>query len=265
MISKKVKKILSIIIGIGITAQTFLVTTDSSANKHIAFQQNNSKATTNNRLGEDYIEKLKRDGFSENEINQSILLVNRVMAQLNQIIQNSSENSQPPVTDNSGDNGLNKELSNYSNLMQNINLKEAITLTLKLKNLFGSMEDVLNEYLYCIQTGIDLNTCLKDKKQYDKQKKEKIGETNSKEIITVENIESKTMEYLQVYTKNSHQKTEINFGQRNVSDLPRSSQSIINYSNINEKPNNAIVSSDIEPNQNLNPVNDRNTSIQIRR
>ncbi len=133
-------------------------------------------------IGEDYILRLKDEGYTGEEISEARLLAERVIFQLGEITRANR------LTDASPDN------SSYCILLEKIDLKTAVYLMLKLKDHFDSMEEVLDEYLCALQIGVDLEQYLTDKEAYLKQKETKSMGLSNEKIITIADIEEKMLE-----------------------------------------------------------------------
>lgn len=148
------------------------------------------------RLGteKDFVLNLKQEGFSDIEIEQGILLADRITFQLQQI-------------------SLHLNISEYKDLLTAFNRENCIFLILKLYKEFESMEKALDEYLYSLQAGIDLMVYLTDKQEYLKLKREKETGLIKDSIITVAAIEEKMLESISNQNKSnmeSNQSTENN-------------------------------------------------------
>ena len=59
------------------------------------------------------------------------------------------------------------------------------------------MEDAFNEYLFSLQSDLDIETYFKDKEKYDKEKNEKLSTLSSDGFITTRDIENTALEKLQ--------------------------------------------------------------------
>lgn len=147
------------------------------------------------RLGEHDLELLKEEGFGDVELQQAKLLVERVVFQLQEIA--SGEDTIFEV--NEADSlimGKTEDLQKYLELAARFDIRKCLYLTLKLRDELGSMETVLDEYLFSLQAGIDLALYIADREEYLKQRKEKEMEPGIQDIITAADIESKMLERL---------------------------------------------------------------------
>ena len=87
-----------------------------------------------------------------------------------------------------------EDITAFKELLGKFDLNTSVSLMLKLKKDFGSIDNVLDEYLCCLQIGINLEDYIKDKEEYQKQKKEKAAGLDSSKIITIKIIEEKKKE-----------------------------------------------------------------------
>ena len=195
------------------------------------------KFLLNSGLDEDFIAKLKKEGFSEENITEVKMLEERVVFQLkeitsgsqaNQVMQGSQIISTPQVNksnqasiqepkvninastsnncnnknDSDNNNSGHNDISAYEGLSKKIDIKNAMYFMLKLKADFGSYEKAFDEYLYSLQADLDLNDYIKDKKAYLKSKEEKKLLLDEQKVITLEKIEEKAIEKIQKDNKN---------------------------------------------------------------
>ncbi len=178
-------------------------------------------------LDEEYMKKLKKEGFTEDEISEAKLLEERVIFQLEEITSKTeanqlnssgttglpnlpkpsvnSENKINPTnqTDTGklafdvGNTDSNADITMYQKLYEKIDIKNAIYFMLKLKADFGSCEKAFDEYLFSLQADIDLNDYIKDKEAYLKNRDEKKLLLDDRNVITLEKIEAKSIEKIQ--------------------------------------------------------------------
>lgn len=146
-------------------------------------------------LGEDELKRLKEEGFSDTQLQQAKLLIERVLFQLQEIVSNESATNIMPAQGNSMDDEE-EGLQVYRDIADRIEVKKCLYLMLKLHNEFGSMETALDEYLFSIQAGIDLALYIADRDEYLKLRSEKEQEFGMQELITAAKIESKMLELL---------------------------------------------------------------------
>ena len=186
-------------------------------------------------LDEEYMKKLKKEGFTEDEISEAKLLEERVIFQLEEITSKTeanqlnssgtagltnmpkpSVNSESQINPNNqadtgkpafdvGNTDSNADITMYQKLYEKIDIKNAIYFMLKLKADFGSCEKAFDEYLFSLQADIDLNDYIKDKEAYLKSRDEKKLLLDDQKVITLEKIEAKSIEKAQTVEKESDQ------------------------------------------------------------
>jgi hypothetical protein len=210
-------------------------------------------------LDEEYIKKLKKEGFTEDEISEVKLIEERVIFQLEEIISKTKANplnspnsaglpnpSKPSVnstnqtdpTNPTHTDKLNNDVNNigsdddisvYQKLYEKIDIKNAIYFMLKLKADFGSYEKAFDEYLFSLQADLDLNAYIKDKEAYLKGRDEKKLLLDDRKVITLEKIEAKSIEKIQTednesdLTSNQNQTADKNLNEvtpKETSPLP---------------------------------------------
>lgn len=158
-----------------------------------------------NGLDEEFISKLKKEGFSQQQIIDAKMLAERVTLQLQDIDSYNARSQAKPVEAPGADQADLKVLEEdkedsskaYSELAKKIDYKNAIYFMLKLKSDFGSYEGAFDEYLCSLQLELDIEEYIKDKKAYLDKKEEKSLMLNGKKIITLQKIEEKNIEILQ--------------------------------------------------------------------
>jgi hypothetical protein len=152
-------------------------------------------------LGDDYVDRLKKEGFKIKEIMEAKLLVERVMFQLHEITTENEKQAVSPKIEvevpGSNTNRPEDDTSFYAELAGKMDIKTAVTLMLKLRNDFGSLEKVLDEYLFSLQAGINLEDYLTDKRAYQKQRNEKSLAIDREKVITMAKIEEKMLKKAQ--------------------------------------------------------------------
>ncbi len=156
----------------------------------------------NSGLDEDFLKKLKKEGFPDESITQVKMLEERVVFQLQEISADSSENQikvDKPDTDFIKVKDDDKRT--FAELTKKIDIKDAVYFMLKLEKAFGSYEKVFDEYMLALQLDIDLNEYIKDRKSYEKKRDEKKLLLDEKDTITLEKIEAKSIELLQKNNK----------------------------------------------------------------
>ncbi|PYG87919.1 hypothetical protein LY28_01629 [Ruminiclostridium sufflavum DSM 19573] len=153
----------------------------------------------NSGLDEEFLQRLKKEGFSEEDITEARMLEERAVFQLQEIEAGSGSGTK---TEKPSANALIEEkdsddIDKYKELLEKINIEDAVYFMLKLKAEFGSCEKVFDEYLYSLQAGLDLNEYIKDSKAYLKNKEEKKPLLEEQKVITLEKIEQKAIEKIQ--------------------------------------------------------------------
>jgi hypothetical protein len=185
-----------------------------------------SSTMLSSSMSDEYIKKLNAEGFSNDEINAAQLIVERVQLQLKELTDNSdSITSQPAneidpqsisgdqVANNSNNKlidsniGTNSDEESYRELQEKFDFQKAIYLMLKLKKDFGSFELVLDEYLYSIQVGIDLEQYIKDKKKYEEEKAGKSAGIDKAKLLTLAKLEEKILEKIQLGNQKYNSRT----------------------------------------------------------
>ncbi len=146
-------------------------------------------------VGEDYVEDLKEEGHSEEEIIEVKLLVERVIFQLNEItradiLSTKLPNKELKINED-------KDISDYIKILNKLELKSAVYWTLKLKEDFNSIERSLDEYLYALQFDMDIEEYFINKEEYQKEMGEKRISIGHHNIITLVKIEEKMLDKLQ--------------------------------------------------------------------
>src|SRR3989339_428984 len=181
---------------------------------------------TNDINSQDYMKKLTEEGFQEEEIRTTKMLVERVVFGLKEITSNKEQITPTSILENS-DSNQKDDSSKYHELINKINSEKAIYLSLKGKKDFKNVETALNEYLYSLQIDIDFESYFIDKTEYLKQKQEKSITLNIEEVITIEKIESKMLENIQTQNEKNKTKTDNNLINQNNNnkekdeDLPK--------------------------------------------
>ncbi|MFZ5986012.1 MAG: hypothetical protein ACOYWZ_02680 [Bacillota bacterium] len=165
-------------------------------------RENRSDFLTESDLGDEYVEKLKKEGFTQEEIMEAKSLVERVMFNLREITEKSLNKPDIPKVEVGETLDTEEDTPAYEELAGKIDLKIAVYLILKLESEFGSMEGVLDEYLYSIQIGADLEKMIIDKEAYEEEKREKGAGLDIKKIITLAKIEEKLLQKIQSQNNN---------------------------------------------------------------
>ncbi|MDT8718754.1 hypothetical protein IAI10_19020 [Clostridium sp. 19966] len=197
------------------------------------------------------LENLTKQGYSDKEILEAKMLVERVEEQLNDITQ--QDGNKDITEDFTDENAKTEEDTNqYIELLKKYKAEAAVVFLLKLKSDFGTEEKVLDEYLYSLQLDLDLNLYITDKKQYEKEKEDKNSEVDTNKIITLEKIEAKQLEIIQKQNKKSS--TEIFNSEKNSNSQIKDSKD--NSNPENEKKVVSPVTNDV-----MNEINDLNKNV----
>jgi hypothetical protein len=155
-----------------------------------------SQSLANSGLEEDFSERLTKE-FTNEEIMEARLIVERLIFQLQEITEKEQTKVLSPSAAVSESNHGEIDISSYEKLLEQLHLETAIYLSLKLAEDFGSIEAVLDEYLFALQMDLQFETYLNDKTQYMKNREEKsLGITQDK-VITLAKIEEKMIEQIQ--------------------------------------------------------------------
>ena len=159
----------------------------------------------------DYIESLTSEGYSEKEIMEARLQVEKLFYELKEIARDSQVNFAGILMNSLPEEG--KEAV-YSTLLERFSKEEAICFLVRLGKEFESSELLLNEYLASLQLGISFADYAVDRRAYQKQKEDKKITVPSEDIITTEDISEKLIETIQ-RQNSSYQKSadqEVNNG-----------------------------------------------------
>lgn len=148
-------------------------------------------------LGEDVMTKLLSQGFTNDEILDAKMIAERVQFQLKELINDTKAAPQVPVLEINSDKKKDDKTSTFQKISEQFDVGAVLYLMLVLKKDFGSPEAVLDEYLFALQIGVNLEDYIQDKDKYLKVKDEKsIGLTRDK-VITMSFIESALLEKIQ--------------------------------------------------------------------
>ncbi|MFZ5989894.1 MAG: hypothetical protein ACOYWZ_22585 [Bacillota bacterium] len=189
-------------------------TSDSTNNQS---KENGEENSSGDKV--DYIKKLKAEGFDPKDIDSAELYVKRVILQLSEIQTFSDSIGLRPDISIDIHSEKADDSVKYSELLSKIDERKAVYYLVKLKKDFNNTEEVLDEYLISLQLGLDLDTYISDKKNYDKAKTEKMSAVVESDLITVNQIERKAFENLQ------------KLNESNKNSYPGKNQDIYNPSN----------------------------------
>ncbi|MEA4846108.1 MAG: hypothetical protein VB106_02625 [Clostridiaceae bacterium] len=174
-------------------------------------------------IGEEALEKLKEEGFSEEEISAAKSLVERIMFQIEEITGMQAASPSLPDTGTYVNEKKEEDITAYTALGEKIDLSEAVYLILKLSDELGGAQGALDEYLCSLQLDIDLNRYLADKEGYLKQKQDKTVEMAAQDIITSARIEEKLLDMLQSMNKRDEDLPEIKTSIPSIPDAVKES------------------------------------------
>lgn len=187
------------------------VLTELKSNSYTgADKEQNSRLQTlaGEGISENVVNELVAKGYSHDEIMEAKLVVERVQFQLEEIVNGVDTPSSPApsapavtaLTDPSAGKG---NLEAYRKVAGSYNPALAVSLMLELKDAFGGLEQVLNEYLLTLQVGLDLEKYSSDPAAYKKSKEQATAGLIPEDIVTVSSIEKLSMETLQEQNKNN--------------------------------------------------------------
>ncbi|OKQ00012.1 hypothetical protein [Paenibacillus sp. P46E] len=167
--------------------------------------QRRSSLMAESGLDAEFIQQLETEGFTDDQITEARMLVERVMFQLDEMVSgNEAVSLKPsaapvrPGEDNqAGEDKKQEQRAAYQNLQQLFEEKKAVAFMLELKDDFGSYQAVLNEYLLDIQLNLDLQEYRKDKDKYEQTRELKKIELGNKEWITLDKLEQDMLDKLQ--------------------------------------------------------------------
>ncbi|TCK93195.1 hypothetical protein EDC19_1384 [Natranaerovirga hydrolytica] len=127
--------------------------------------------------------------YSEEEILEARQRIDSVVFKLEEVISLSKEDK-----------------ADYEDLMNSIHKEEALYWTLTLKDLLGSYNEALNEYLIAIQLELDLYVLLEDQDIYEQEKfNQQLLKNNP--IITIDEIEKAVLEMLNNHSSKEEKDT----------------------------------------------------------
>lgn len=162
------------------------------------------------------------------EVEKVQLITDRVEFALNEINSKKqlTQETEPIIADPLAEENED-DIEDYYKLCELFENNKAAYLCIQLKNDFDTYENVLDEYLYCLQIEVDLADYLKDRESFEKQLQEKEILKNRMDAITIDKIEFKLLETL----KNSSKEVSPKEEEKNVISEPVAPlQMIENYS-----------------------------------
>ena len=134
-------------------------------------------------------ELLDRESLDSQNVSEAKSLSEQIFYNLKEIAMSSRLDVSPPqVTTNNDISSEKDEAEEYKKLEPVYDKNLAVYLSLKLKNKFGSLQQVFDEYLYCLQVGADLRVCIASEKEYDNMMLEKSALLMRLDAITLQKI-----------------------------------------------------------------------------
>ncbi|WP_248930457.1 hypothetical protein [Paenibacillus hamazuiensis] len=153
-------------------------------------KESRDKLLSQSGIGEDDLDSLLAQGYSNQEIKEARFIAERLQFQLKEIVEQSPlKQVEIPSAESMLNLKNDAKKEAYEKIAEGFSLKTAVTLMLKLKKDLGSFEAVLDEYLLALQIGLELEDYLKDKAQYAKQKEEKSMGIMRNALITLSVLE----------------------------------------------------------------------------
>ena len=142
----------------------------------------------------DYKSLLEQE--DKQEVEDVRTIVERVSFALKEIYSKKQvvQKAGPEIEDVSADKDAEEDIEEYYKLFELFENDKLIYLCMKLKAEYDTYENVIDEYLYCLQIEIDLADLLKNKDGFEKQMQEKGVLKNRIEAITINKIEFKMLE-----------------------------------------------------------------------
>ncbi|QJD85850.1 hypothetical protein [Cohnella herbarum] len=148
-------------------------------------------------LDEEFIKNLTDAGYTQADITDAKLLAERVLFQLQEIVRSVDNRPKQPIADLKDENQESKDLTTYFKITDQFDIKTAVYAMTVLKKDFGSIENVMNEYLFALQIGLNFEEYSTDKEKYVEDKEDKSIGINPDSIITIEKIENRMLETIQ--------------------------------------------------------------------
>jgi hypothetical protein len=153
-------------------------------------RENRSLLLMHTGLEEEAVQRLLSEGYTEQKITDVKLLAERVQSQLHELVQSNASLIDDPFNDDPGQDA-------FRRVAESFNVETAVQYMLKLKDDFGGMELVLDEYLCALQLGMHLEAYAADQEQYTRDKELKRLEHIDEPIVTQAEIERVLLEHIQ--------------------------------------------------------------------
>ncbi|MNC03078.1 hypothetical protein D3C75_504730 [compost metagenome] len=148
-------------------------------------------------IGEELLEQLHGQGYADEEIMDAKLLAERIIFQLQQVQNHEARVAIPEAAIT----GEAVEAAEFQAAIVKISsafaVREAVPLLLELKEEFGSLDAVMNEYLLALQLDLVLKTYLTDKEAYLTSRAEQTAGVPESELVTMELLEKAALAQLQ--------------------------------------------------------------------
>lgn len=171
-----------------------------------ADSKSRNKLLANVGMGEDLVEKLKAEGYTDEEILEAKMIAERLVFQIQEITETSNpEVSSPMSVIDNETKRTEEEQAVYEKIASQFDMQTAVYLMLKLENDFGSMEAVLDEYLFALQNDLDFTQYVNDKEKYQEEKEEKSLGVLPDSTITLSKIEERVLQKIQQDNKGNRE------------------------------------------------------------
>lgn len=194
-------------------------------------------------MSEQTISQLVAEGYEKQTIVEAKLVAERTAYQLSELIQGVDHipvTPAPVIEQGISDDMETKE--RYRNIHVQFQLEDAVMLMLSWLPHYDSLRQVLNEYLFMLQTGLEVNRYITDWDGYQEEKNRILRERVGEDWITAEMLEKELVEVVQ----KSHKQPE----NKDIEDIPKSPYLVVNSDQHIPIPPNPNVA-DVKP---LNPT-----------
>lgn len=215
---KAVAAEISNVTGAGINEITKLINEQGSWNKVLEVLKSRNKTKdekekntrsdvlAENGVEKEYVDKLKKLGFTNEQITESKMLADRVIYQLDEITsENDNTTKQVEAADKKDATKEDEDITQYADLAKKIKLNDAIYFMLILEKDYKGYEKALDEYLYSLQVDLKLDKYIENKEAYKEEKDAKNSTIDTNKIITLSKIEEKLLQRLQKRNSSSQQ------------------------------------------------------------
>lgn len=183
---------------------------------------------------------LEKESFTNEEVSEAQALVMQIRFNLDEILRDDPGANAPQTpTLTSAFDKTEDECEAYKKVGQAFDGNLAVYLGLKLKGKFGSLQAAVDEYLYCLQIGVDLTLCIADAEEYDQKIIEKSAELMREDAITA----AKISDYMLSLLQKPKQQTELPDTDKKETDafdpmsgIPNPNKNTPEYAVTNPKP-----------------------------